>query len=184
MSNTICQRIRPKRVLLNNLLASLPIVNQQRPIRILVHHVNRPGNLQLFMVNRPLRPISRQMRILAQKVAKVLVFNAVVRHLHLIIITLNVIVHVRPGRRRRVAIRIPHIHDLPSGHLIILVLRVILVLPTAHNLLDYLVGIKLGKMVVVPRSHRHKRLVAMHRIYVCRLLKLNKFIAWMAVLFF
>jgi hypothetical protein len=123
------------------------------------------------------------MRIFSQEILKILVLNAIVNHLHLVIIALNIVMHIRPGRRSGIAIGIPHIHNLFSGHLIVFVGWVILVFATAHDLLDDFIGIKFGEMVVVPSSDGSIRLVAVDGVDVGRLFKLDESIAWMCVEF-
>ncbi len=181
MPNARRQRLAPISIHLQNLLAPLPVIDQQRPVIILVDHVNRPRDLQFLVVNRPLRPIRMQVRILAQKVLKVAVLDAVVLDLHLIVVALNVVVHVGARRGRAVAVRVPHVQDLPRRHHVIFVLGVVLVLPTAQNLLDDLVRVELGEVVVVPRGDRRIRGVAVDRVDVGRLFELNKGIAIMGV---
>ena len=181
MPDAHSQRLAPISIHLQNLLAPLPVIDQQRPVFILVDHVHRPRDLEFFVVNRPLRPVGPQVRILAQKVLKVAVLDAVVLDLHLVIIALNVVVHVGARRGRPVAVRVPHVQDLPRRHLVVFVLGVVLVLPTAQNLLDDLVRVKLGKVVVVPRGDRRIRGVAVDRVYVGRLFELNEYIAIMGV---
>jgi hypothetical protein len=58
--------------------------------------------------------------------------------------------HIGSRRRRSVAICVPHIQNLSGGHLVIFVFGVGLVFFTAYNLLDDFIGVKFGKMVVVP----------------------------------
>jgi hypothetical protein len=123
------------------------------------------------------------MRIFSQEILKILVLNAIVNDLHLVIIALNIVVHIRPGRRSRIAIGIPHIHNLFSGHLIVFVGWVILVFATADDLLDDFIGIKFGEMVVVPSSDGSIRFVAVDGVDVGRLFKLDERIAWMCVEF-
>ena len=89
--------------------------------------------------------------------------------------------HVGARRGRAVAVRVPHVHDLPRRHHVIFVLGVVLVLPAAQNLLDDLVRVELGKVVVVPRGDRRIRGVAVDRVDVGRLFELNKGIAIMGV---
>jgi hypothetical protein len=123
------------------------------------------------------------MRIFSQEILKILVLNAIVNDLHLVIIALNIVVHIRPGRRSGIAIGIPHIHNLFSGHLIVFVGWVILVFATADDLLDDFIGIKFGEMVVVPSSDGSIRFVAVDGVDVGRLFKLDESIAWMCVEF-
>jgi hypothetical protein len=121
------------------------------------------------------------MGIFSQEILEITVLDAVVGDIYLVVETLDVIVHIGSGRRRPVAVGIPHIHDLSGGHLVILVFRVRLVLFTADNLLDNFVGIKFGEMVVVPCCNRHECFVAVDSVDVCWLIKLDESVARMGV---
>jgi hypothetical protein len=121
------------------------------------------------------------MGVFSKEVLEIFVLDTVIGDIYLVIETLNVIVHIGSGRRRSVAIGIPHIHDLSGGHLVILVFGVCLVLFTADNLLDNLVGVEFGKMVVVPCCDRHECFVAVDSVDVGWFIKLDESVARMGV---
>jgi hypothetical protein len=121
------------------------------------------------------------MRIFSKKVLKIFVLNTVIGDINLVVETLNVIMHIGSGRRCPVAIGIPHVHNLSGGHLVVLVFGVCLVLLTADNLLDNLIGVEFGEMVVVPGCDRHKCFVTMDSIDVGWLIELDESVARMGV---
>ena len=121
------------------------------------------------------------MGVFSQEILEITVLNTVIGDINLVVETLDVIMHIGSGGRRAVAVGVPHIHDLSGGHLIIFVFGVCLVLFTADNLLDNLVGVEFGEMVVVPCSDLHKCFVAMDCVDVGWLIKLDESVARMGV---
>jgi hypothetical protein len=53
---------------------------------------------------------------------------------------------------------------------------------TRNDLPNDFVGIEFGEMMVVPRGHRHKGSIAVDRVDVGRLLKLDSGVTFMSVL--
>lgn len=121
------------------------------------------------------------MRVFFKELAEVGVFDAVVCHFNLIVIAFYVVVHVGTRRRGPVPIGIPHGLYFFRGHHVVFVLGVRFVFATVHNLIDDFLGIKLGKMVVVPRGDGHVVAVAVDGVNVGRFFELDAGVARVGV---
>ena len=80
-------------------------------------------------------------------------FNTIIHHVNTIVITLNMIMHICSSTCRRVAIIVPHLFNCFTRHSKIFVCGICPVL-RLHHFVDNCIGIKLGKMMVIPGGNR------------------------------
>ena len=163
-------------------LRPFPIINIKRPVTIVAkYHIDRPRDFHVLVVDHPFRTIRFQPGKIRDKSLEIRIFDAIILHIHSVVVTFNVVMHLGTCAGGRYTIILPLFLNVGPCFSVIFVFGVGHLF-IRQNFINDGVLVEMGELLVYPGGDRGIRpAFSHHGINMRSFFKGNIHIPWMGV---